>query len=69
MIKLFCTEMAQRVIDKALQLHGGYGYCKEYDVERYYRDIRITRIYEGTNEIQKNIISRDVLKKDPRSWF
>lgn len=69
MIKLWCTEMAQRVIDKAVQLHGGYGYCKEYDVERYYRDIRITRIYEGTNEIQKNIIARDVLKKDPRSWF
>jgi len=69
MVKLFCTETAQRVVDKALQLHGGYGYCKEYDVERYYRDIRITRIYEGTNEIQKNIIARDVLKKDPRTWY
>jgi butyryl-CoA dehydrogenase len=69
MIKLFCTETAQVVIDRALQLHGGYGYCKEYDVERYYRDIRITRIYEGTNEIQKNIIARDVLKKDPRTWY
>lgn len=69
MIKLFCTETAQKVIDRALQLHGGYGYCKEYDVERYYRDIRITRIYEGTNEIQKNIIARDMLKKDPRSWY
>ena len=69
MIKLFCTETAQRVIDNALQLHGGYGYCKEYDIERYYRDIRITRIYEGTNEIQKNIIARDVLKKDPRTWY
>jgi len=69
MIKLWCTEMAQRVVDKALQLHGGYGYCKEYDVERYYRDIRITRIYEGTNEVQKNIIARDVLKKDPKVWY
>ena len=69
MIKLFCTETAQRVIDRALQCHGGYGYCKEYDIERYYRDIRITRIYEGTNEIQKNIIARDVLKKDPRTWM
>jgi butyryl-CoA dehydrogenase len=69
MIKLFCTETAQKVIDRALQLHGGYGYCKEYDIERYYRDIRITRIYEGTNEIQKNIIARDVLKKDPRTWY
>jgi butyryl-CoA dehydrogenase len=68
MVKLFCTEAAQRVVDRAVQLHGGYGYCKEYDVERYYRDIRITRIYEGTNEIQKNIIARDVLKKDPRTW-
>lgn len=69
MIKLFCTETAQQVIDRSLQLHGGYGYCKEYDIERYYRDIRITRIYEGTNEIQKNIIARDVLKKDPRFWY
>jgi butyryl-CoA dehydrogenase len=69
MIKLFCTETAQRVIDRALQLHGGYGYCKEYDIELYYRDIRITRIYEGTNEIQKNIIARDVLKKDPKTWY
>lgn len=69
MIKLFCTEMAWRVADKAVQLHGGYGYCKDYDVERYYRDIRVTRIYEGTNEIQKNIIARDVLKQDPKVWY
>jgi butyryl-CoA dehydrogenase len=69
MIKLFCTDTAQKVIDRSLQLHGGYGYCKEYDIERYYRDIRITRIYEGTNEIQKNIIARDVLKKDPKVWY
>jgi len=69
MVKLFCSEMAQRVVDRALQLHGGYGFCKEYDVERYYRDVRITRIYEGTNEIQKNIIARDVLKRDPKSWY
>jgi acyl-CoA dehydrogenase len=69
MIKLFCTEMAWRVADKAVQLHGGYGFCKDYDVERYYRDIRVTRIYEGTNEIQKNIIARDVLKQDPKVWY
>jgi butyryl-CoA dehydrogenase len=69
MIKLFCTEMAQKTVDKALQLHGGYGYCKDYTIERLYRDVRITRIYEGTNEIQKNIIARDVLKKDPRTWI
>jgi len=69
MIKLFCTEMAQRVVDLAVQIHGGYGYCKDYDVERMYRDVRITRIYEGTNEIQKNIIARDVLKKDPKVWY
>jgi len=48
---------------------GAKIYLTHFDVERYYRDIRITRIYEGTNEIQKNIISRDVLKKDPRVWY
>ncbi|MCM2270843.1 MAG: acyl-CoA dehydrogenase, partial [Thermoanaerobaculia bacterium] len=53
--KLFASEMAQRVTNKALQIHGGYGYTREYDVERYFRDARITEIYEGTSEIQKMV--------------
>ncbi|MDH3745992.1 MAG: acyl-CoA dehydrogenase [Acidobacteriota bacterium] len=59
--KLFTSEMAQRVTDKALQIHGGYGYTREYNVERYFRDARITEIYEGTSEIQKMVIAAQVL--------
>ncbi|MEM7350769.1 MAG: acyl-CoA dehydrogenase [Acidobacteriota bacterium] len=61
--KLFTSEMAQRVTNKALQIHGGYGYIREYNVERYFRDARITEIYEGTSEIQKMVISDWVLNK------
>ena len=60
--KLFASEMAQRVTNKALQIHGGYGYIREYNVERYFRDARITEIYEGTSEIQKLVISNEVLE-------
>ena len=60
--KLFASEMAQRVTNKALQIHGGYGYTQEYNVERYFRDARITEIYEGTSEIQKLVIARAVLE-------
>jgi butyryl-CoA dehydrogenase len=60
--KLFTSEMAQRVTNKALQIHGGYGYTKEYNVERYFRDARITEIYEGTSEVQKMVIADAVLK-------
>ena len=60
--KLFASEMAQRVTNKALQIHGGYGYTKEYNVERYFRDARITEIYEGTSEIQKMVIADWVIK-------
>ena len=60
--KLFASEMAQRVTSKALQIHGGYGYTKEYNVERYFRDARITEIYEGTSEIQKMVIADQVLR-------
>jgi butyryl-CoA dehydrogenase len=60
--KLYASEMAQRVTNKALQIHGGYGYTKEYNVERYFRDARITEIYEGTSEIQKMVIADWVLK-------
>jgi butyryl-CoA dehydrogenase len=61
--KLFASEMAQRVTNKALQIHGGYGYTKEYNVERFFRDARITEIYEGTSEIQKMVIADWVLHR------
>jgi butyryl-CoA dehydrogenase len=59
--KLFASEMAQRVTNLALQIHGGYGYIREYDVERHFRDARITEIYEGTSEIQKLVIANWIL--------
>ncbi|MCL5125586.1 MAG: acyl-CoA dehydrogenase family protein [Deltaproteobacteria bacterium] len=62
MVKLFCSEMANRVADMAVQIHGGMGYMKDYPVERYYRDLRLTRIYEGTSEIQRLVIARELLK-------
>ncbi len=62
MAKLYASEMAERVTSKALQIHGGYGYVKDYDVERHWRDSRITEIYEGTSEIQRLVISAAVLK-------
>jgi len=61
MAKLFASEMSHRVCHKALQIHGGYGYMKDYRIERLYRDQRITEIYEGTSEIQRHIISRNLL--------
>jgi butyryl-CoA dehydrogenase len=62
MAKLYCSEMASRVANKALQVHGGMGYSKEMDVERHVRDARITEIYEGTSEIQRIVISANLLK-------
>ena len=62
MAKLYASEMCERVTSKAIQIHGGYGYVKEYDVERHWRDSRITEIYEGTSEIQRLVISAAVLK-------
>jgi alkylation response protein AidB-like acyl-CoA dehydrogenase len=56
--KLFASEMAERVCTHAIQIHGGYGYLEDYDVERHYRDARITQIYEGTSEIQRLVIAR-----------
>ncbi len=62
MAKLFASEMSERVTSKAIQIHGGYGYVKEYDAERHWRDSRITEIYEGTSEIQRIVIAANVLK-------
>ncbi len=63
-IKLFCSEALCEVADAAMQIHGGMGYMREMPVERYYRDARINRIFEGTNEIQRLVIARDVLKNN-----
>lgn len=63
MVKLFGSEVYNRVADKAVQIFGGMGYVKEFEVERYYRDARITKIYEGTSEIQKNIIASQLIKE------
>jgi alkylation response protein AidB-like acyl-CoA dehydrogenase len=62
MAKLFASEIAMKITVEAVQIHGGYGYVKEYHVERLMRDAKITQIYEGTSEIQKIVISREVLK-------
>jgi len=62
MAKLFASDIAMRHTVEAVQIHGGYGFVKEYHVERLMRDAKITQIYEGTSEIQKLVISRDVLK-------
>jgi alkylation response protein AidB-like acyl-CoA dehydrogenase len=61
MAKLFASEMAMKVTTDAVQVHGGYGFIKEYEVERYFRDAKITQIYEGTSQIQKLVIARAVL--------
>ena len=66
MAKLFASEMVNQITAKALQIHGGYGFTKDYPVERFYRDARVFTIYEGTSEIQRIVISDHVLK-DKRS--
>jgi alkylation response protein AidB-like acyl-CoA dehydrogenase len=58
MAKLFASEMAERVISDAIQIHGGYGYLRDYPVERIYRDVRVCQIYEGTSEVQRLVIAR-----------
>ncbi|MHB8772446.1 MAG: acyl-CoA dehydrogenase family protein [Syntrophales bacterium] len=62
MAKLFASEMANRAAYRAVQVHGGYGYMKEYKVERLYRDARVTSIYEGTSEVQRIVIAREVMQ-------
>ena len=61
--KLYASEMAERVCSAAIQIHGGYGYVNDFPVERYYRDVRVTKIYEGTSHIQKYIIARRLLNE------
>ena len=61
MAKLYASEVAMKQTVEAVQIHGGYGYVKEYHVERLMRDAKITQIYEGTSEVQKIVISRAVL--------
>lgn len=63
MVKLYCSSVASKVTSLAVQIHGGYGYSKEYDVERYFRDAKVTEIYEGTSEIQRLVIARSILSQ------
>jgi hypothetical protein len=63
--KLFASEMAERICSKAIQVHGGYGYLEDYPVEKYYRDARITQIYEGSSEIQRMLIARELAAYQP----
>ena len=65
MAKLFASEMAERVCSKAIQIHGGYGYLADFPVERIYRDVRVCQIYEGTSDVQKMVIARDLAAADP----
>jgi alkylation response protein AidB-like acyl-CoA dehydrogenase len=60
--KLFASEAANRICDRALQVHGGYGYVRDFAAERHLRDVRVTRIYEGTSEIQRTVIARSILR-------
>ena len=60
--KMFASEMVGRVADRAVQIHGGAGYMEEYGIERFYRDARLFRIYEGTTQIQQLVIARNMLK-------
>ena len=63
MVKLYCSDALDKIVDFAVQIHGGMGYSQELPIERMYRDSRINRIFEGTNEIQKGIIAREILKR------
>jgi alkylation response protein AidB-like acyl-CoA dehydrogenase len=61
MAKLFASEAASRICDQAVQIHGGYGFVKDYPVEKFYRDVKLTTIGEGTSEIQRLVIARKLL--------
>lgn len=60
MAKLFASEIAERVCSDAIQIHGGYGYLNDFPVERLYRDVRVCQIYEGTSDVQRLVISREL---------
>jgi alkylation response protein AidB-like acyl-CoA dehydrogenase len=60
MCKLFASEIAMKVCNQAVQIHGGWGYIHDYKVERFFRDVKLTEIGEGTSEIQRNIIAREI---------
>jgi len=60
--KLFASEMCGRVADRAVQIHGGAGYVSDYAIERFYRDVRLFRIYEGTSQIQQLVIARNMIR-------
>ena len=62
MAKLFTSELAMKITTEAIQIHGGYGYIREYNVERFFRDAKILEIGEGTSEVQRIVISREILK-------
>lgn len=64
MAKLFASEMAEKVVHDAIQIHGGYGYLADFPLERIYRDVRVTTIYEGTSDIQRMVIAREIAKEN-----
>jgi len=66
--KMFATEMCGRVADRAVQIYGGAGYISEYGIERFYRDVRIFRLYEGTTQIQQLIIGRELKRRGVMGW-
>ena len=67
MAKLFSSEAAMEITTNAIQIHGGYGYIRDYDVERFFRDAKILEIGEGTSEIQRIVIAREILKSLKKS--
>jgi acyl-CoA dehydrogenase len=67
MAKLYASEMAGRVADRAVQVFGGRGYMREYAAERFYRELRVERIWEGTSEVQRSIIAAQMIKRGPAS--
>ncbi len=60
--KVFASEAAWRICDRMLQIHGGYGYVRDFPIERHLRDVRVARIYEGTSEVQRTVIARSLLR-------
>ena len=66
MAKMFASDVAMKVTVDAIQVFGGYGYMRDYPIEKYMRDAKITQIYEGTNQIQRNVIAANLLKESLR---